>query len=112
MEGDNSDLPAIGEISQTHSTSQIHDEPHAVGAHGERGPGTCDLYGHDDRDDLLMRTISKTLATCGGYIARPADVIRVPQERLQSNALRQAQGAWLLLSESRPASVGGRAPPC
>jgi 8-amino-7-oxononanoate synthase len=51
------------------------DEAHAVGVLGARGAGTCELYDVEDNVDLRMGTFSKSLASCGGFIAGPAEVI-------------------------------------
>ena len=51
------------------------DEAHALGVLGARGAGTSELLGVEDRVDLRMATFSKSLASCGGVIAGPADVI-------------------------------------
>ena len=47
------------------------DEAHAVGVLGERGAGTCELFGLEAEVDLRMGTFSKSLASCGGFIAGP-----------------------------------------
>src|SRR5579862_7022564 len=45
------------------------DEAHAVGVLGARGAGTAELLGVEDRVDLRMGTFSKSLASCGGFVA-------------------------------------------
>ena len=63
------------------------DEAHALGVLGARGAGTCELLGVEDHVDLRMATFSKSLASCGGVIAGPADVIeflRIPRGRSSS----------------------------
>ena len=51
------------------------DEAHGAGVLGARGAGACELFGLEDEVDLRMGTFSKSLASCGGFIAGPADVI-------------------------------------
>src|SRR5215216_5113133 len=75
MEGDICDLPAVVELCERHGARLMVDEAHGVGVLGERGAGACELYGVEDRVDLRMGTFSKSLASCGGFIAGPADVI-------------------------------------
>ena len=75
MEGDICDLPAVVERCHVHGARLLVDEAHAVGVLGDRGAGTCELYGVEDRTDLRMGTFSKSLASCGGFIAGPAEVI-------------------------------------
>jgi 8-amino-7-oxononanoate synthase len=75
MEGDICDLPAVTERCRAHGARLMVDEAHAVGVLGARGAGTCELHGVEDRTDLRMGTFSKSLASCGGFIAGPAEVI-------------------------------------
>ena len=48
-------------------------------------PGTAELLGVEDRVDLRMGTFSKSLASCGGFIAGDAEVIEFL--RIQSRGL-------------------------
>ena len=75
MEGDLCDLPAIVELCERYGARLMVDEAHAVGVLGARGAGTCELFGLEDRVDLRMGTFSKSLASCGGFIAGPAEVV-------------------------------------
>ena len=70
-------LPAAGDrrARERHGARLMVDEAHAVGVLGERGAGVCELFGLEDRVDLRMGTFSKSLASCGGFVAGPADVI-------------------------------------
>ena len=46
------------------------DEAHSLGVLGPHGKGLAEHFGIDGKDvDIWMGTLSKTLATCGGYIA-------------------------------------------
>ncbi len=70
MDGDMPDLPRFVEVAKQHHTLLMVDEAHALGTVGQTGRGTLEHYGIDGRDvDLWMGTLSKTLASCGGYIA-------------------------------------------
>jgi 8-amino-7-oxononanoate synthase len=73
------------------------DEAHAVGVLGERGAGTCELFGLEDRVDLRMGTFSKSLASCGGFVSGPAEVIEY---------LRIAARAFLFTASAVPAAIG------
>ena len=72
------------------------DEAHGVGVLGARGAGACELYGVEDRVDLRMGTFSKSLASCGGFIAGPADVI---------DYLRIASRPFLFTAAAVPAAT-------
>src|SRR3954465_6764379 len=75
MEGDLCPVPDVLEQAERFGARLMVDEAHAVGVLGPTGAGSCELYGVSDRVDLRMGTFSKSLASCGGYIAGPADVI-------------------------------------
>ena len=97
MEGDIAPLPEIIELSRRHGARLMVDEAHAVGVLGERGTGSCELFGLEDQVDLRMGTFSKSLASCGGFIAGPADVIEY---------LRIAARAFMFTAAAVPAAVG------
>jgi 8-amino-7-oxononanoate synthase len=97
MEGDLCDLPAVVELCAAHGARLLVDEAHAVGALGARGAGTCELFGLEDRVDLRMGTFSKSLASCGGFIAGPADVVEY---------LRISARAFMFTAAAVPAAVG------
>ena len=97
MEGDVAPLPAICDLAARHGARVMVDEAHAAGVLGARGAGTAELFGVEDRVDLRMGTFSKSLASCGGFIAGPHDVIEYL--RLQSRA-------FLFTAAAVPAAVG------
>ena len=70
MDGDYPDLKRFIEIKQRHKAFLMVDEAHALGVLGEKGHGIKEHAGVDGHEvDLWMGTLSKTLASCGGYIA-------------------------------------------
>ena len=75
MEGDVAPLPEIADLCGEYGARLMVDEAHALGVLGARGAGASELLGVEDRVDLRMATFSKSLASCGGVIAGPADVI-------------------------------------
>ena len=97
MEGDLAPLPEIAELCATYGARLMVDEAHAVGVLGERGAGTCELYGLEDRVDLRMGTFSKSLASCGGFIAGEAEVI---------DYLRISSRSFIFSASAVPAAVG------
>jgi 8-amino-7-oxononanoate synthase len=97
MEGDVCDLPAVVDRCRAHGARLMVDEAHAIGVLGARGAGTCDLYEVEDRVDLRMGTFSKSLASCGGFIAGPADVV---------DYLRISSRPFLFTAAAVPAAIG------
>lgn len=70
MDGDYPDLKRFIEIKKRHKAFLMVDEAHSLGVLGDRGHGIKEHAGIDGREvDLWMGTLSKTLASCGGYIA-------------------------------------------
>jgi 8-amino-7-oxononanoate synthase len=97
MEGDVAPLPEIVELSRRFGARLMVDEAHALGVLGARGAGTAELFGVEDEVDLRMATFSKSLASCGGVIAGPADVIEF---------LRIQSRPFMFTASAVPAAVG------
>ena len=70
MDGDVPELPRFVEIKRRHRAFLMVDEAHSFGVLGRNGLGVQEHFGLDGSDvDIWMGTLSKTLASCGGYIA-------------------------------------------
>src|ERR1044072_1867959 len=94
MEGDVCELPRIVELCQAHGARLMGDEAHGAGA---RGDGACELFGLEDEVDLRMGTFSKSLASCGGFIAGSAEVVEY---------LRISSRSFIFSASAVPAAVG------
>ena len=74
MDGDIAPLPELVEISKKYNCTLILDEAHATGVIGKTGKGTVEYYkdktGIDltDSVDLQIGTLSKALASEGGFV--------------------------------------------
>ncbi len=97
MEGDIAPLPEIADLCERYGARLMVDEAHGVGVLGARGAGASELLGIEDRVDLRMGTFSKSFASCGGFIAGPAEVIEY---------LRIAARSFLFSAAAVPAAVG------
>ena len=76
MDGDVPDLPSFIAAARSHRAWLMVDEAHALGVLGPRGFGTADRFGVDSNDvDIWMGTLSKSLVSCGGYIAGRKNLI-------------------------------------
>jgi 8-amino-7-oxononanoate synthase len=70
MDGDVPDLPRFVEIKRRHRAFLMVDEAHSLGVLGRSGRGIQEHFGLRGSDvDIWMGTLSKALASCGGYIA-------------------------------------------
>jgi 8-amino-7-oxononanoate synthase len=70
MDGDIPDLPKLIEVKKRHHALLLIDEAHSVGVIGLTGRGIGEYHHVTRRDvDVWMGTLSKSLASCGGYIS-------------------------------------------
>jgi 8-amino-7-oxononanoate synthase len=97
MEGDVAPLPQVIELCARFGARLMVDEAHGAGVLGARGAGTAELFGVEDRCDLRMGTFSKSLASCGGFVAGSREVIEF---------LRIQSRAFLFTAAGVPAAVG------
>jgi 8-amino-7-oxononanoate synthase len=97
MEGDIASLREICDLCERYGARLMVDEAHGAGVLGARGAGTAELLGVEDRVDLRMGTFSKSLASCGGFIAGPHEVIEY---------LRLYSRAFLFTASAVPAALG------
>jgi 8-amino-7-oxononanoate synthase len=97
MEGDLAPVPDIAVLCREHGARLMVDEAHGVGVLGERGTGACEAYDAEDEVDLRMGTFSKSLASCGGFIAGPSEVI---------DFLRVQSRSFMFTAAAVPAAIG------
>jgi 8-amino-7-oxononanoate synthase len=84
-------------LCRKHGARLMVDEAHGVGVLGEQGTGASELLGVEGEVDLRMGTFSKSLASCGGFIAGPHDVI---------DFLRVQSRAFMFTAAAVPAATG------
>jgi len=92
MDGIMANLPAICELAERHDASIMVDDCHATGFIGNRGAGTPEFYGVEDRVQILTGTFGKALGGgSGGYVAGPRPIVELLRQRarpyLFSNAV-------------------------
>ena len=69
-DGDIADLPSVVKLKQQYKTFLMVDEAHSMGTIGKTGRGIGEYYDINPKEiDLWMGTLSKSFASCGGYIA-------------------------------------------
>ena len=76
MDGDQAPLSQVVQLKEKFGAWLMIDEAHALGVLGPRGFGSADHAGIDPTEvDIWMGTLSKSLVSCGGYIAGRRDLI-------------------------------------
>src|SRR5215216_1896477 len=97
MEGDVCDLQTLVPLAKRYGARVMVDEAHGVGVLGDNGRGACEVLGVEDDVDLRMGTFSKSLASCGGFLAGSHEVI---------DFLRVQSRSFLFTASAVPAAVG------
>jgi 8-amino-7-oxononanoate synthase len=97
MEGHIADLPNIIEVGRPHDCFYIVDDAHGLGVLGDRGQGTVGYLDCIHDVDVICGSLSKSLASTGGYIAGSKQVIEYlrthSKQAIFSAAISPAQAA-------------------
>jgi len=76
MDGDIVNLPDLLELKEQYGCWLLVDEAHSIGVLGERGRGVSEYFGIDPkRIDIIIGTLSKTFASCGGFICAQRPIL-------------------------------------
>jgi 8-amino-7-oxononanoate synthase len=75
MEGHIARLPELTEIAEEHGCFTVLDDAHGLGVLGRQGRGTVDHFGLNENVDVICGSLSKSLASTGGFVAASNDVI-------------------------------------
>jgi glycine C-acetyltransferase len=99
MDGYLAPLDEICALAERHDALVMVDDSHAVGFVGPSGAGTPDLFGVQDRVDIVSGTLGKALGgASGGYISAHAEIVEL---------LRQRSRPYLFSNAVAPAVVAG-----
>ncbi len=97
MEGHICQLPDIIKIADEHDCFNVLDDAHGFGVLGRQGRGTVDHFGLNESVDVICGSLSKSLASTGGFIAGSNEVIDYlrtnSKQTIFSAALSPAQAA-------------------
>ncbi len=76
-DGDIPDLARFIEVKARHHAMLMVDEAHSIGVLGATGRGIAEYAGVDPRTvEIWMGTLSKSLGSCGGYIAGSSELVK------------------------------------
>ena len=99
MDGYLAPLLEICDLAERYDTMVMVDDSHAVGFVGPNGGGTPDLFGVQDRVDVVSGTLGKALGgASGGYISARQEIV---------DLLRQRSRPYLFSNAVAPSVVAG-----
>jgi len=76
MDGDIPNLPELLALKDRFGCWLLVDEAHSIGGLGRTGRGLSEHFGEDPRRiDIIIGTLSKTFASCGGFICAQRSVL-------------------------------------
>jgi 8-amino-7-oxononanoate synthase len=75
MEGHIARLPELTEIAEENGCFTVLDDAHGFGVLGRQGRGTVNHFGLNDKIDVICGSMSKSLASTGGFVAASSEVI-------------------------------------
>ncbi len=82
MDGYVAPLDAIVELAERYGALVMVDDSHAVGFVGRTGAGTPELFGVQDRVDIVTGTLGKAMGgASGGYTAAHAEIVEMLRQR-------------------------------
>ncbi|GMG80804.1 pyridoxal phosphate-dependent aminotransferase family protein [Paralimibaculum aggregatum] len=111
MDGDIPDLARLVEIKRRHGAWLMVDEAHSLGVLGATGRGLAEHCGVPPAAvDIWMGTLSKTLASCGGYICGQAALVRHLKARASGFVFSVALAAPLAAAATTALALMAREP--
>jgi 7-keto-8-aminopelargonate synthetase-like enzyme len=76
MDGDVPNLPGLLALRDRYQCWLLVDEAHSIGVLGDRGRGLSEHFDEDPgRIDLIVGTLSKAFASCGGFLCARKEII-------------------------------------
>ncbi|MBA4135728.1 MAG: 8-amino-7-oxononanoate synthase [Opitutus sp.] len=101
MEGHICRLPEIAQLGEEAGCFTVLDDAHGFGVLGRQGRGTVDHFKLNDKVDILCGSMSKSLASTGGFIAGSREMI----EYLRTNSKQTLFSAAISPSMAYTASA-------
>ena len=96
MDGDVANLPEIVRLAKKYHVLSMVDEAHATGVIGKTGHGIVEYFGGTAQPDILMGTMSKSLASEGGFVCG---------NRLLMDYLRNTARSFIFSTSLGPAAL-------
>ncbi|MEE2935288.1 MAG: 8-amino-7-oxononanoate synthase [Planctomycetota bacterium] len=84
MDGHLAPLPQLADIGDRYNATLVVDEAHGTGVLGARGRGVCEWLAVEDRVPIRIGTLSKAIASQGGFVVGPRVVVDYLVNRCRS----------------------------
>ncbi|HVF91386.1 MAG TPA: aminotransferase class I/II-fold pyridoxal phosphate-dependent enzyme [Blastocatellia bacterium] len=111
MEGDIADMPGIVRLCKRYDAMLMVDEAHSLGVIGKTGLGVQEYFGLKPDDiDIKMGTLSKALASAGGFVAGSSEIIRFLRHNARGYLFSSAPPAPQIAAASAAIDVMKREP--
>ena len=101
MEGHICRMPELAQISEDAGCFMVVDDAHGFGVLGRQGRGTVDHFKLNDKVDILCGSMSKSLASTGGFVSGSRELI----EYLRTNSKQTLFSAAISASQVAAASA-------
>jgi 8-amino-7-oxononanoate synthase len=101
MEGHICRMPELAQISEDAGCFMVVDDAHGFGVLGRQGRGTVDHFKLNDKVDILCGSMSKSLASTGGFISGSRELI----DYLRTNSKQTLFSAAIAPSQAAAASA-------
>ncbi len=101
MEGHIARLPELMAVAREHTCFTVLDDAHGFGVLGRGGRGTTDHFNLNAEVDIVCGSLSKSLASTGGFVAGSRDLI----EYLRTHGKQTIFSAALAPSQAAAASA-------
>ena len=106
MGGDFAPLDTLAELADRHGAWLIVDDAHGIGAIGASGRGTYERFGRaPEARHILIGTLSKTLASYGGFVAASSAVIRYIKARSKAFIYTTAAPPFQILAAEEALAI-------
>jgi 8-amino-7-oxononanoate synthase len=90
MDGDLAPLRDLADLCNMHDAILVVDEAHATGVLGPHGAGATDALGLTGEVPVVVGTLSKALASTGGYVATTSEIASLIRNRARTHVFDTA----------------------
>ena len=110
MDGDVSPLPDTIALAKKYNLLSMTDEVHAIGVIGNTGRGIVEYFNLKEKLDVMMGTLSKALASEGGFVSGRALLIEYLKNTARSFIFSTSQSRASLAAAKESLAIVEKEP--